>query len=125
MNNKAIVRTCRDLNVYKLSFALAKEIYVLSKDFPKEETYSLTDQIRRSSRSIPVNIAEGWAKRRYENVFMKQLTDAVGSLEETRTWLDFSREFKYIGDETHIKLIDEYSKVGAMLDSLLKNWKTF
>ncbi len=78
-----------DLEVYRLAFDLAMEVFELTKKFPKEEKYSLTDQIRRSSRSVPINIREGFAKRRYENLFIRHLNDAMGSSEETRGWLDF------------------------------------
>ncbi len=81
------VRSYEDLKVFQLSYKLATEIFWLTKDFPKEEIYSLTDQMRRSSRSIPVNIAEAWAKRKYENVFKRHLIDSVGSCDETKVWL--------------------------------------
>ena len=122
---KSRVRTYRDLNVYKESYRVAIEIFEITKKFPKEEVYSLTSQIRRSSRSIPANISEGWTKRKYENVFLKQLNDANGSCEEAKTWLDFARDFKYISNEEHSYLLKEYSQIGAMLNSLINNWQTF
>lgn len=122
---KKIIKTYKDLNVYLLSYKLAMEIFELTKKFPKEETYSLTGQIRRASRSVPANIGEGWAKRRYENVFLRHLVDANGSCEETKIWLDFSRDCKYINVKEHGKLTDKYNEVGAMLNSLMKNWRTF
>ena len=73
---KNIVKTYRDLNVYQLSYSLAIKLFELAKKFPKEETYSLTDQVKRASRSIPANIAEGWTKRKYENVFIRHLIDS-------------------------------------------------
>lgn len=81
-------KSYRDLKVYKLSRELLKDIFDLSKTFPKEETYSLTDQIRRSSRSVGGQISEAWAKRRYEKHFVSKLTDADGELQETQHWLD-------------------------------------
>ena len=122
---KATVRTYRDLNVYQLSYKLAMEIFRITKKFPKEETYSLTTQIRKSSRSVPANIGEGWAKRKYENVFLRHLNDANGSCEETKIWLDFSRDCKYITIEEHDRIINGYNEVGAMLNSLMQNWQTF
>lgn len=83
------IKSVRDLEVYRLALELAMEVFELTKKFPKEEKYSLTDQIRRSSRSVPINIREGFAKRRYENLFIRHLNDAMGSSEETRGWLDF------------------------------------
>jgi len=117
------IKTFKDLIVYKLSYDLAMEIFELTKKFPKEELYSLTDQIRRSSRSVPSNIREGFAKRRYENVFIKQLADAIGSSEETRTWIDFSKDCKYISDSQHNTLSSKYDEVSAMLYSLMNNWR--
>lgn len=122
---KNIVKTYKDLNVYQLSYQLAIEIFELTKKFPKEEAYSLTNQIRRSSRSIPVNIGEGWAKRKYENIFLRHLVDANGSCEETKIWLDFAKDCHYIDSEKHKMLTKKYNQVGAMLNALMKNWKTF
>ena len=78
------IKSVKDLKVYKVAFDLAMEIFKLTLDFPKEERYSLTDQIRRSSRSVAINIREGFAKKRYENVFIRHLNDSIGSSEETR-----------------------------------------
>ena len=122
---KAKVKTYKDLNVFQLSYKLAMQIFEISKKFPKEETYSLTDQIRRSSRSMPANIAEGWGRRKYENVFIRHLSDANGSCEETKVWLDFAKDCKYLNTDEHKNLTDGYDEVGAMLNSLIKRWKTF
>ena len=90
------VKSFRELEVYKLSRQLAKEIFEISKKFPKEEMYSLTDQVRRSSRSIGAQIAEAWAKRRYEKHFISKLTDADGEQQETQHWIENSnRLFLY------------------------------
>jgi four helix bundle protein len=117
------IKSVRDLKVYNIAFELAMEIFQLTMDFPKEERYSLTDQIRRSSRSAAINIREGFAKRRYENVFIRHLNDSIGSSEETRGWLDFSARCRYINQETHQRLDKSYDEVNAMLYSLMKNWK--
>ena len=96
----------------------------MTLDFPKEEQYSLTDQIRRSSRSVAINIREGFAKRRYENVFIRHLNDSIGSSEETRGWLDFSIRCGYINQETHQRLDKPYDEVNVMLYRLMNNWRT-
>jgi len=90
------INSVRDLEVYKLAFESAMEIFEISKSFPKEEIYSLTDQIRRSSRSVCVNLAEGWRKRRYKAVFVNKLTDAEQEAAETQTWLEFALKCKYM-----------------------------
>ncbi|MDO8525378.1 MAG: four helix bundle protein [Candidatus Omnitrophota bacterium] len=119
------IRSVKDLKVYNLSYQLALEIFDITKRFPKEETYSLTDQIRRSSRSVPMNIREGFAKRKYEQVFIHQLNDALGSSEETRGWLNFSLDCKYIDKEQYHKLDKQYDEVNAMLYALIKSWRNF
>ena len=100
------IKSINDLKIYKLAYKLAMEIFEISKKFPKEETFSLTDQIRRSSRSVAINIREGFAKRKYENVFIKQLNDSFGSSEETRGWLSFAKDCKYL-DMKHYKRLDD------------------
>jgi four helix bundle protein len=116
------IKTVKDLKVYNESFRLAMEVFHLTKEFPWEEQYSLTDQIRRSSRSVTANIREGYAKRRYEQVFIKQLVDAYGSSEETRTWLEFSVNSTYISQEAFERLDMEFDQLGGMLNRLINNW---
>jgi len=99
-----IIKTHKDLDVYKISFDAAMEIFKISKNFPKEETYSLTDQIRRSSRSVPANLAEAFRKRRYPKHFVSKLSDCEAEAAETQVWLDFSLACNYIKEETHKKL---------------------
>jgi four helix bundle protein len=118
------IKSVKDLKVYNIAFELAMDIFKLTKDFPKEEQYSLTDQMRRSSRSVAINIREGFAKKRYENVFIRHLNDAIGSSEETRGWLDFSVRCRYIDPKMHKKLDSSYDEVNAMLFILMRNWKT-
>ena len=118
------IRSVKDLKVYNLAFELAMEFFNLTKYFPKEEQYSLTDQMRRSSRSVAINIREGFAKKRYENVFIRHLNDSMGSSEETRGWLDFSVRCQYIDSMMHEKLDTSYDEVNAMLYGLMKNWNT-
>ncbi|HPF93887.1 MAG TPA: four helix bundle protein [Tenuifilaceae bacterium] len=112
-------KSYRDLEVYKLSRELAKEIFEITKKFPAEEKYSLTDQIRRSSRSVGAQIAEAWAKRRYEKHFISKLTDGDGEQQETQHWIEVSFDCKYISKETMDLLIDKCSSVGKMLSSMI------
>jgi len=119
------IKSVKDLKVYQLAYKLALEIFQISKDFPREEKYSLTDQIRRSSRSAAINIREGFAKRHYENIFILHLVDALGSADETRGWKDFAFEAKYINKEQHIYFNNQYNQLNAMLCKLIENWKNF
>jgi four helix bundle protein len=111
----------RDLIVYRKAYALSMEIFEISKSFPKEEKYSLTDQIRRSSRSVPANIAESWDKRLYIKAFVNKLTDALGEEFETEVWLDMSYDTKYIDGQIHDLLISKYDEIRKMLISMLNN----
>jgi four helix bundle protein len=118
------IRSHRDLKVYQLSFTSGMEVYFLTKSFPKEELYSLTDQIRRSSRSVSANIAEAYRKRRYPKSFISKLSDAEGEAAETQNWLDYALACGYIDKETHKKL-DEYEHIIAMLINMStkpENW---
>ncbi len=114
-----------DLKVYQLAYKLAMEIFEISKSFPKEETYSLTDQIRRSSRSVSVNIVEGYRKRKYPKYFSSKMTDADGECAETQVWLDFAKDCKYINEELKDKLYKDYEEVGRMLGSMADNPEKF
>lgn len=115
----------RELKVYQLAYKLAMEIFELTKTFPKEETYSLTDQIRRSSRSVCTNIGEGYRKRIYPKHFSSKMTDADGECSETQIWLDFSRDCNYITEEIRNKLFEEYTDVGRMLGGMINNPEKF
>jgi len=117
------IKSIKDLKVYNLAYKLAMEVFEMTKKFPKEETYSLTDQIRRSSRSVAINIREGYAKRKYGQVFIRHLIDSLGSSEETRGWLDFARDCKYIVESEYKKLDSRYDEVSAMLYRLAENWR--
>ena len=114
-------RSHKDLNVYQLSFSLAMEIFEISKSFPKEEMYSLTDQKRRSSRSVVANVAEAYRKRRYEKAFVAKLSDAEAEVAETQTWLDFARNCNYITPSFCEKANIEYEKVTGMLVNMIIN----
>lgn len=120
-----MIQSHKDLEVYKRSFKLAMDIFWLSKDFPKEEVYSLSSQITRASRSVSLNITEGWAKRQYENVFKQHLIHALGSNSETESCLAFAFECKYIEKETYKKLIDEIDQIGKMINKLHQNWISY
>jgi four helix bundle protein len=109
----------RDLKVYQLAYKLAMDIFNASKLFPKEEKYSLTDQIRRSSRSIAANIAEGFRKRQYPKMFVSKLADADGEATETQVWLDFARDCEYLPFERHAELLKGYEEVGKMLGTMM------
>lgn len=113
------IESFRELNVYKLAVELQYEIFELTKKFPKEELYSLTNQIRRSSRSIGANIAESWQKRRYPAHFVSKLSDADGEQAETQHWLDSSLKCKYISIEEHGMLLEKCRKVGRMLGKMM------
>lgn len=118
---KMIIKSAKDLKVYKAAYELAMEIYEVSKQWPKEETYSLTDQIRRASRSVCANMREAWAKRKYEAHFTSKLTDSDAENSETDTWLDFARNCGYLNSEDHKRLTTQCADVGKMLGSMLKN----
>ncbi len=115
----SLIKNHRELDVFKLSFKYAMEIFRISKSFPKEETYSLTDQIRRSSRSVSANIAEAFRKRRYVKFFVSKLTDCEGEAAETQVWLDYALECNYIDKETHHNLDKEYDRILGMLVNMI------
>ena len=119
-----MIKTVLDLEVFYISYKLAMDIFIASRRFPKSETYSLTDQITGSSRSIPANIAEGWGKRTYGNDFKKHLTYAMGSLEETKVWLNFSKDCGYISLEIFDTLNKKNDELGAKICKLYENWKS-
>lgn len=109
----------QDLRVFQSSFESAQQIYELSKSFPKEELYSLTDQIRGSSRAITANISEAWGKRRYEKSFIAKLTDSEGEARETQTWLQFAFACSYINEEQYNNLHNQYNKIIGMLINMM------
>src|SRR3989339_393377 len=119
------INSVRDLEVYKLAFESAMEIFEVSKSFPKEEIYSLTDQIRRSSRSVCANLAEGWRKRRYKAVFVNKLSDAEQEAAETQTWLEFALKCKYMNNETFKILDEKYEHIFAKLITMERKADSF
>ena len=122
----AKINTHKDLRVYQLSFESGMEIFQVSKKFPKEEIYSLTDQVRRSSRSVSSNLAEAWRKRRYEKAFIAKLSDCEGEAAETQVWLDYALACEYINEETYTTLYKRYDYILGMLVVMGNNfdkWK--
>jgi four helix bundle protein len=113
------IKSAKDLVVYQKAYALAMEIFETSRKFPAEEKYSLTDQIRRSSRSVCTNLREAWAKRKYSAHFVSKLTDADGENGETETWLDFACDCLYLSKAQHAILIQKCAEIGAMLGSMI------
>ena len=116
-----LIKSAKELNVYLKGYELAMEVFKLSKNFPAEERFALTSQIRRSSRSICLNLREVWAKRRYEAHFISKLTDCDGENSETDSSLDFAKDCGYITDQQHTELTAICNEIGKMLGSMLKN----
>src|SRR6266536_1993264 len=119
------IRSAKDLTVYELAYKLAMDIFELTKRFPPEEKFALTSQIRRSSRSVCLNLPEAWAKRRYEAHFLSKLTDADGENAETETWLDFACDCGYLIKPEHAKLVEKCREVGAMLGKMINDPSSF
>ncbi|MEW6607669.1 MAG: four helix bundle protein [bacterium] len=119
------IESYKDLKVYQLAYQLAMEIFEQTKSFPKEEKYSLIDQMRRSSRSVCTSIAEAWRKRRYPKYFTNKLTDADAEGSETQVWIDFSLSCKYINVEIYKYWTQGYEEIGKMLNGMLKQPEKF
>ena len=115
----------RALKVYQMAFDLAMEIFYESKKFPNEEKYSLTDQIRRASRSVPGNIGEGYRKKRYPRMFVSKMADADGEATETQVWLDFAHACGYITASRRLELLRGYEEVGRMLGGMIAHPERF
>jgi len=127
MDKRKILRH-QDLLVYQKAIEAAMIIFELSRSFPKEETYSLTDQVRRSSRSVSANIAEAWRKRRYEAAFIAKLSDSEGEAAETQTWIELAVKCNYVDREAAVHIFSEYDEILAMLTSMQNNpdkWTLF
>src|SRR6187551_3402066 len=114
------IETAKDLEVYQRAFELSMEIFELTKKFPPEEKYALTSQIRRSSRSVCLNLREAWAKRRYEAHFMSKLSDCDGENSETDSSLDFALSCGYITNDQHTDLTMRCAEVGRMLGGMIR-----
>jgi four helix bundle protein len=114
-----------DLDVYRKAFDVAMEAFHVSKAFPKEETYSLTDQMRRSSRSVCANLAEAWRKRRYEAAFISKLSDAESEAAETQVWLEFAVKCEYLDRDRAAHFYQTYDEVLRMLVSMINSPQTW
>lgn len=119
------IQSVRDLDVYQLAFKAAMEIFELSKNFPREEKYSLVDQVRRSSRSVCSSLAEAWRKRKYKAAFVHKLSEASQEAAETQTWLEFCLATGYIDNETFRKLDESYEHIFAMLVNMERKVNAF
>ena len=119
------INSAKELEVYKKSYALAMDIFEASKAFPAEEKYALTGQIRRSSRSVAMNLREAWTKRLYEAHLVSKLTDCDGENSETDTSLDFARDCNYLTDAQHLDFTSRNREVGRMLGSMINNPRPF
>src|SRR5262245_38302531 len=120
-----IIRSFRDLEVYGMARDQAEKIFVVSKSFPKEERFSLTDQIRRSSRAVNALVAEAWARRRYPAAFINKIDEALGETMETQAWLDHAMDCGYLDPSQHHVLDDAWQKVGAMLNRIIQRADDF
>jgi len=118
-------KSFRDLVVYQKAKKVSRAIFEISKGFPKEETYSLTDQIRRASRSIGAQIAEAWGKRRYERHFVSKLTDADAEQMETQHWVDEACDCQYLDSKQAKELTEELLQIGRMLNSMMDKANLF
>jgi four helix bundle protein len=124
--SKGRIQRHTDLKVYQRGFDAADQIFNLSKAFPKEERYSLTDQVRRASRSVCANLAEAWRKRRYKNAFISKLSDSEGEAAEVQVWLQFAVKHGYVKRDLAAELYSEYDAIIAMLVKMINNpedWK--
>jgi four helix bundle protein len=119
------IKSFRELEAYRVAFSLQQRIFVLSKTWPREEVYSLIDQLRRSSRSIAANIAESWAKRKYPAHFLSKLSDADGELQETLHWLDTALACAYLHADNHSVLIKEAEAVGRLIGGMISKHESF
>ncbi len=120
-----IIRSAKDLDVYRKAYELAMQIFRATQRFPTEERYALTSQIRRSSRSVCLNLREAWAKRRYPSHFVSKLTDCDGENSETDASLDFARDCGYISPELHADLAARSAEIGRMLGSMIQDPNSF
>ena len=120
-----MIKTFKDLTVYQKAFEQAMRLFEVTKRFPKAEQFSLTDQIRRSSRSVCTNISEAWRKRRYQAHFVSKLTDADAEATETIVWLDFCLGCEYIDSAVHVQFLGEYEQIGKMLGAMIATPEKF
>lgn len=122
---RKVIQTFRDLDVYQSAFGFQQMVFRASLQFPNDERFSLTDQIRRSSRSMGANLAEAWAKRRYPAHFLSKLTDADGELQESLHWLDSALACGYISSDSHASLTTSANTKGAMLGKMIAHYESW
>ncbi len=115
----AVIKSFRDLKVYQRALSEAKKIFLITKGFPQEEMYSLTDQIRRASRAVGAILAEGWARRRYKAAFINKVNESLAEAMETQAWLDHALACEYIDQRQHRELDDAWQHIGAMLNRMI------
>ena len=120
-----IIRSAKELTVYQRAYAQALEVFRATQSFPREERYSLIDQVRRSSRSVCTNLREAWSKRRYEAHFVSKLSDADGENAEVDTWLDLARDCGYLDEDAHQRLVSINMEVGKMLGAMMSKPDSF
>ena len=119
------IESFRQLEVYQLGLREAKRVFLITKEFPKEEKYSLTDQIRRSSRAVNALLAEAWARRRYMAAFVNKVNESLGEAMETQAWLDHALARDYLDETRHAELDKAWQRVGAMLNRMIQKADTF
>lgn len=119
------IKSFRDLDVYRRALVEAKNVFIITQNFPREERFSLIDQIRRSSRAVDALLAEGWARRRYRAAFINKINEALGAAMETQSWLDQSRMCGYISDEQYRELDQAWQHIGAMLQRMIQRADDF
>jgi len=121
----AVIRSFRDLEVYKLAISQARRIFFVTRRFPKDEVYSLTNQVRRSSRAVGAMISEAWARRRYEAVFVSKMDEALGEANETQCWLDHACGCEYLSSDERQEIDDEWQHIGAMIRKMIDRSEDF
>ncbi len=121
MEMRERIESYGELRVYQAAFELQQRIFEITKSFPKEEMVSLTDQIRRSSRSVGTNLAEAWQKRRYESHFVSKLNDSDAEQAETHHWIDTALACQYIPKEIHADILSRCQDIGRMIGNMIKN----
>ncbi|HEY8240988.1 MAG TPA: four helix bundle protein [Kiritimatiellia bacterium] len=123
--DNSYAKSYRDLVVFQKAKAVSRELFVLTRNFPREEAFSLTDQLRRASRSVGAQLAEAWAKRRYEKHFVSKLTDADGEQNETQYWIEEAKDCGYLDQATAARLIEELPLIGRMLNGMILKARLF
>ena len=121
----AIIRSFRDLKVYQAARNEARKVFEATRSFPLEERFSLTDQIRRSSRAVNAMIAEAWARRRYQAAFVNKINEALGEAMETQAWLDHALDSSYLNSSKHREFDAAWQSIGAMLQKMMDRADTF